>query len=226
MITIRYNDHGFSDRLPRLLAQLAEPTALLAILGREAGNRLRSHFRQKDRTEPNKLGGARTHFWRQVTDSVQSPRIASNKTSVVVSVTHPAIAQKVMGGTIRPKRVKFLTIPVAPEAHGRTTRTFEAETGLKLFLLKVGTGKKSAVLATARGGGIQIEYVLRSSVTQSPDPTALPNPEAMSAALLKRAEGYVARKLAEAMGADYLPLPHADASRISASVNAAMKAGA
>jgi magnesium chelatase subunit D len=35
-----------------------------------------------------------------------------------------------------------------------------------------------------------------------------------------------ARKLAEAMGADYLPLPHADASRISASVNAAMKAGA
>jgi len=33
-----------------------------------------------------------------------------------------------------------------------------------------------------------------------------------------------ARKLAEAMGADYLPLPHADAARISASVSAAMQA--
>ena len=33
-----------------------------------------------------------------------------------------------------------------------------------------------------------------------------------------------ARKLAEAMGADYLPLPHADAAKISASVNAAMQA--
>lgn len=33
-----------------------------------------------------------------------------------------------------------------------------------------------------------------------------------------------ARKLAEAMGADYLPLPHADATRIKASVNAAMQA--
>ncbi|WP_374332465.1 magnesium chelatase subunit D [Aestuariivirga sp.] len=33
-----------------------------------------------------------------------------------------------------------------------------------------------------------------------------------------------ARKLAEAMGADYLPLPHADAARISASVNAMMQA--
>ncbi|MFO1461257.1 MAG: hypothetical protein U1G08_17875 [Verrucomicrobiota bacterium] len=200
MIAIRYNDHGFGERLPRLLAQLAEPTALLAILGREAGNRLRSHFRQKDRTEPNKLGGQRTHFWRQVTDSVQAPRIAGNKQSVVVSITHPAIAQKVLGGVIRPKRVKFLTIPVAPEAYGRTARTFEAETGLKLFLLKVGTGKKSAVLATARGGGIQVEYLLRSSVKQSPDPAALPDPETMSLALLKRADGYVARKLAEATG--------------------------
>lgn len=43
---------------------------------------------------------------------------------------------------------------------------------------------------------------------------------------LSDARGGPARKLAEAMGADYLPLPHADASRISASVNAAMKAGA
>lgn len=33
-----------------------------------------------------------------------------------------------------------------------------------------------------------------------------------------------ARKLAEEMGADYLPLPHADAARIKASVNAAMQA--
>ncbi|MFO1461878.1 MAG: hypothetical protein U1G08_21060, partial [Verrucomicrobiota bacterium] len=95
----------------------------------------------------------------------------------------------------------FLTIPVAPEAYGRTARTFEAETGLKLFFLKVGIGAgKSAVLATHRGGGVQVEYVLRSSVNQAPDPTALPDPEVMSSALLKRAEGYVARKLAEATG--------------------------
>jgi len=33
-----------------------------------------------------------------------------------------------------------------------------------------------------------------------------------------------ARRLAEAMGADYLPLPHADATKISARVNAAMQA--
>lgn len=199
MITIAYNDHGFSQRLPILMGQLKHPTALLSILGREAGNRLKAHFRQKDRTEPNKLGGKRQHFWRQVTDSVQAPRISGKGDQVTVSITHPAIAQKVMGGPIRPKRVKFLTIPVTPDAYGRTARTFEAETGLKLFFLRVGKGSfTTPVLASARGGGIQVEYILRTSVNQAPNPTALPAAEAMSMALLSRAEKYVARKLAEA----------------------------
>ena len=34
-----------------------------------------------------------------------------------------------------------------------------------------------------------------------------------------------ARRIAEEMGAHYLPLPHADAAKISQSVSAAMKAG-
>jgi magnesium chelatase subunit D len=40
---------------------------------------------------------------------------------------------------------------------------------------------------------------------------------------LSDARGGPARKIAEAMGASYLPLPHADAARISQSVAAAMK---
>ena len=43
---------------------------------------------------------------------------------------------------------------------------------------------------------------------------------------LSDTRGGPARKLAEAMGASYLPLPHADAALISKSVGAAMKAGA
>ena len=43
---------------------------------------------------------------------------------------------------------------------------------------------------------------------------------------LSDTRGGPARKLAEAMGASYLPLPHADAARISPSVNAVMKSGA
>lgn len=201
MIAIRYDDHGFSQRLPILLAQLERPKALLSILGREAGNRLKSHFRQKDRTEPNKLMGARQHFWRGVADSVQAPRLAAAGHSVTVSIPHPAIAQKVRGGTIRPKRVKFLTIPVSPDAYGRTARTFTAETGYKLVLLRVGKrGSGGGVLASVRGAGLQVEYVLRSSVTQAPDADALPDAGAMSAALLLRAERYVARILSQATG--------------------------
>ncbi|WP_421694663.1 magnesium chelatase subunit D [Aestuariivirga sp.] len=42
---------------------------------------------------------------------------------------------------------------------------------------------------------------------------------------LSDSRGGPARKLAEAMGADYLPLPHADAARIAQSVSHAMKPG-
>ncbi|MCW5556615.1 MAG: hypothetical protein KIT22_02035 [Verrucomicrobiae bacterium] len=113
MITITYNDHGFGKRLGALVRQIERPEALLAVLGRDAANQLRSHFRGKDRT-PNQLGGKRTHFWRQVADSVQAPRLTNGGHAVVVSITHPAIAQKLKGGRIRAKRVSFLTIPVSP----------------------------------------------------------------------------------------------------------------
>lgn len=204
VITITFDDHGFGKRLPVLLQQLQRPSALLAVLGRDAANQYRAHFRMKNRT-PNKLGGKRTNFWRGVADSVQAPRLEGGGTAVVISIPHPSIAQKVKGGIIRPKRVKFLTIPVSPEAYGRTARsrnggpgTFEAETGLKLVFLKV--GDHNAVLATHRGGGMQVEYILTASVNQDPDPTALPDPELVAARLLQRAEGYVERKLAEAAG--------------------------
>ncbi|MBN8245886.1 MAG: hypothetical protein J0L84_00420 [Verrucomicrobia bacterium] len=197
MITVTFNDHGFGQRLPILLRQLQRPAALLAVLGRDAANQYRTHFRMKNRT-PNKLGGKRTNFWRQVADSVQAPRLENGDQAVVISINHPAIAQKVMGGVIKPKRVKFLTIPVSPEAHGRTARTFEHETGLKLVFLKV--GDRNAVLATHRGGGMQIEYVLTASVKQAPDPTAVPDPDVVAGKLLVRAEGYVARILAQATG--------------------------
>jgi len=201
MITVRVDDHGFGRRLPILLAKLQRPAALLAVLGRDANNQLKTHFRHKDRTEPNKLGGNRQHFWRAVTDSVHAPRVSAKGDTVLIAITHPAIAQKVFGGLIRPKRVKYLTIPVSPEAYGRTARTFEAEEGVKLVALRVGKGAgRTLVLASLRGGGIQVEYLLRSSVKQAPDADALPDIGAMSAALLRRAEHYVARILAQATG--------------------------
>lgn len=200
MITVTFNDHGFHNRLPVLFAHLRNPSVLMARLGRATANDLKSHFRTKNRT-PNHLGGKRTNFWRQVADSVQNPQVSEGGHTVNVAINHPAIAQKLIGGEIRAKRVSFLTIPVSPEAYGRTTRTFEAETGLKLIFLKVGKGKTgNAVLATARGTGLQIEYVLKKSVNQAADPTALPDMQALSVKLLALADKHVEQELAKATG--------------------------
>lgn len=205
MTTITLTDHGTTVRLEQLGAQVGNPEALAKVVGREGANRLKAHFRAKNRREINHLNpGRRQNFWTQVGQSVSAPVISTGGTTVTISISDPRFAQKVFGGTITAKRSKYLTIPLSPDAYGRTAKTFEAETGLKLFLLKVGGRKKSgfesAVLATARGGGIQVEYALRRSVTQRADPTALPDTASFQAALLARAEKWAARQAAAANG--------------------------
>lgn len=197
MITIDLNDQAFQTQIQGLAVQLRDPNKLTRVLGREAANQLKAHFRTKDRTNKNSLSARRQHFWRQVGASVQNPRVNGDGSAVIVSINHPAFGQKVRGGTIRPKRAKMLTIPVSEEAYGRTASTFEVETGLKLIFIRTG-GRganpfAAAVLATRRSGGLQVEYVLRASVTQKPDPTALPQRTDLQAAIVKRAAVYVAR---------------------------------
>lgn len=196
MIAVSINDPGVRLKIRDLLTQAKRPRAVLAAMGREGQQQLKRHFRGKDRTESNRLGGKRTHFWRQVADSVQAPMVQGD-TSVTISVNHPAIAQKVLGGTIRAKRAKMLTIPVSPEAYGRTASTFEHETGLKLIFLKAGN---NALLATRRSQdskALQIEYILTPSVEQAPDPTALPDMKPASdfvRALIARGQAVVDRQ--------------------------------
>lgn len=194
MIAITLNDAGFVARINRFVEQTKNPAGLMRVLGREAANRLKTHFRAKNKT-PNKLGGKRENFWRQVGASVQNPVVAGDGHSVSVSINDPRFAQKVFGGTITAKRAKALTIPVTPEAYGRSASTFEQETGLKLFLVKTGQGAfANAVLATQRGKGLQVEYILTKSVDQPPDPTALPARQEMETAIVARGQSFLANE--------------------------------
>src|SRR5919109_58136 len=150
MITVRIDTAQATVYFSQLLAQARRPAGILAVAGRAVANLLKKHYRGRDRAEANKLGGPRTHFWLEVSRSVQAP-VVVGQTSVTVSISHPVIAQKIYGGTIRAKRSSLLTIPVTPEAYGRTAATFERETNLKLIFLKQGS---NAILASrAQGQG-------------------------------------------------------------------------
>lgn len=204
MLTIKLHDEDLQHLLTEWSQRLSRPRGLAAVIGREGVTTLKQHYRGLERRRPNKLGGDRQHFWRAVADSVNQPVIDAGGRRIVIGIAHDAIAQKVHGGTITAKRVRALTIPVSPEAYGRTTRTFEHETGKKLFRITVGRGDSKLVglLASRQAGSdvAEIHYLLRRSVFQAPDPDALPHHGEFLARLVRRARTYVARVAAELEG--------------------------
>jgi hypothetical protein len=191
MIAISINSREFQEDFAGKLAVVKNPTAMLKAAGRELGNQLKRHFRQRDRTSANHLApDRREHFWLQIAQSVQLP-VQEGPLTISVTVSDPRLPQKVYGGTITAKNAKALTIPVAPDAYGRSARTFEAETGLKLFLIRSGTGAFGrALLATKENNakGFTVEYLLTPSVDQDADPDALPEMGFLEEAILDRAD--------------------------------------
>lgn len=149
-----------------LAERARNPMPGLNIAGRALSNLLKAHYRQKGQT-PNKLGGERQFFWLQVGQGVNQRQTGTN--SVAVSIAHPAINQKIFGGTISAKRAGALTIPVHPQAYGRSASVLSKLIGVALFRVKdvLAGWDKSAKKLT-------IYYVLKKSVNQKPDPTALP----------------------------------------------------
>jgi hypothetical protein len=99
-------------------------------------------------------------------------------------------AHKVRGGTIRPKRVSALTIPIAAEAHGRRAADYEIFFRVKLFRVK---GKN--VLFENRDGKLRAVYALVKSVTQGPWPEAVPPLDVLGDAFRFRWREELAQKL-------------------------------
>lgn len=188
MITLTFNDAKFQANFSAIIAKSRRPERILRAAGREVANQLKRHFRKKDRNEPNQLSPRRSHFWLAVARSVQNPVLNGNL-SVTVSINDPRFAQKVFGGPIRAKLAGALTIPVEERAYGRSARTFEADTGLKLILIRTGHGAfENAVLAVKEGKGLTVEYILTKSVTQPADTDALPDKTLLERAIIARAD--------------------------------------
>lgn len=194
-MTIEVIKDEAAKELGALLETAKRPAVVLKAMGRKGGTLLKQHFRAKDKNEPNWLSSRRSHVWLEVADGVQNPVLNAQGTQVMIAINHPIIRQKVFGGIIKPKNADYLTLPRSEEAYNRTAETFEKETGLKLIFMRAHSG--TAFLGTVRkeGGPLQVEYVLRKSVNQKPDPTALPEMGAFKTALLEQARVTLERQL-------------------------------
>jgi hypothetical protein len=198
-MTLTFDDTKFQVEFGRIISATKNPRAILLGAGRMVGAQLKRHFREKDRSEPNRLSERRTHFWLTMAWSVQAP-VQESPTTISVSISDPRFAQKLFGGPITAKAAGALTIPVEEKAYGRTTSTFERETGLKLFLIRSGKGAfQNALLAVKDpdGRGFTVEYLLTKSVTQSADPEALPDKTALEQAILARSQRILDRQIAK-----------------------------
>lgn len=195
MISLRLTKDTVTPALAILQAQAKNPRALMAAASRGVANLFRSHLRMLDRTRPNKLGGRRTHMWNEFARSVNVSNLTDTGAAVVIS--DPRAAQKHLGGEIHAKRAKMLTIPVTPEAYGRTARTLASELGIKLFVL--GTGDRAGLFGQAGGGehGIKMYYLLKRSVMQSPDPPEgiLPPEDEIKTVALTHAQNALLRQI-------------------------------
>jgi len=157
--------------LQETIGLLENPGPILKGGGILARQEIQRHYFEKGKNERNRLGGKRTNFWAEVGRSVAAPEI--QRTSIKIAVTHPAIRQKVEGGTIKAKKAKYLTIPIHPDAHGKRARVLAEELGLELFPI---TSKGGSLLLVSADpdGGITPYYVLKKEVTQDPWPGSLP----------------------------------------------------
>lgn len=111
-------------------------------------------------------GRVPTQWWR----STETGWFMRQSNSFSVNFTNGTIglAHKVTGGTIRAKRRKFLTIPVDPQAHGLTAKTF-SRTIAPLF-----QAKGMLLYVDEQTADVKAAYALKKSVTQRPWPGALP----------------------------------------------------
>jgi len=183
--------------LREAMALLGDAAGLNKRLGRECALQLRRHFQERETDGPrNRFGAPSSHFWADVRESVGEARVTAD--GAEVPIAHPAIAQKVFGGTIA-KAAKKLAIPARTEAYHKSPRLFSdlrvipfrsGATALVKDAVKLERGQRG--IGRKRDAGM-VFYWLKDEVHQAADPRALPDDAALSAALLARLQKIIAR---------------------------------
>ena len=114
----------------RSLRRGLEPENVIPIFGRSVSNAVRDNFDDLEASRPNKLGGARQHYYSQA-------RAATHYTiegdTAIVGVAQVGMRMRYYGGEINAganpsaatgQPTKYLTIPATAEAYGHRAADF------------------------------------------------------------------------------------------------------
>lgn len=175
----------------RMINSLSSPQ-VRNVVGRSVANRIRDHLFALDQSRPNQLGGKRTHFYAAAARSTQH---RNEFDRVIVSANQLGIRQRLLGGLILPKNKRFLTVPAAPEAHGKRAREFSdlrvAVLDGRLALIQDPPKRRRKKVAQSEP---KVLYWLVRKVKQEADPSVLPSEEELTETAVRSAERYLARQ--------------------------------
>lgn len=212
-ITITADTAATQAFLVRVEGELKRPKALNDRLGRRLAKELQAHFKARN-AEPNKMAAPKTNFWTGVRAATVLTEVNDSGATVTIgSDSHFRI--HLLGGTIKPTGGrKFLTIPLIKEARGLRARTYEQESGHKLFRVgrvlmertadgdrsSVGSSQPSMLTKSGHkvfnlgpGTTMRPVYALADHATIKKDPRALPPMPELAAALQETANQWAAK---------------------------------
>ncbi len=169
-------------------------------IGRAVARLVQQHFLRLNASRANPLGGPRSNFYAQ---AARGTRYDVLTDGVLVSVSQVGIRQRLEGGEIVPRSVKYLTLPAIAEAYGKRAREFP---NLVLMWRRIAGQTRPVALvepeATQPARGVKTDSVggkiffwLVKSVTQPADPSVLPTDDEFRDTAIGAAQDYFERAL-------------------------------
>lgn len=166
--------------------QTMHPDQIQARVGPAVAGLTRNYLRG---LPSNKKGWPTTNFWQRASRAVSW---IATSLGVLVRINQVGVKQRYHGGRISPVRRRALTIPISPEAYGKTVSDFPGAFLIKTkrgaFIVQRGEGlnaRGNVVQSRGRGfaskrvvAALEFLFKLSPGVNQRGDPTVLPPDEA------------------------------------------------
>lgn len=169
-------------KLNSIGASLAKRRSLNKALAVRGSLLVRANFAKKE-SQPNKEGWPKAHFYAQAS---RSTFYDASDTFARVTIAKLGIRQRLYGGTIKPTKGTYLTIPADARGYNHRAREFS---DLVFGYADDGKGHKRKALLQA---GQPIYWLVRK-VTQAPDRSVLPSDAEFLAAINDQARIEIAK---------------------------------
>lgn len=193
MLSINITAPDLGPEINRLQRMPSEPRRIMNAAGKQLEGDLRDHFQARNQ-EPNKQGFPRKNFWAGIANKTLFSSMSLSGDEAVVTVSDPAINQKVYGGTITPKRGRALAIPLIGEAYKAGSPRALQNNFLRLLVTKAGKAflvERETTKGKSMSFAGRFWYQLVPKVTQAPDPRALPEPSYLEGSVLAAIRGVI-----------------------------------